>query len=121
MDMEWDEDDKMLHLGTPVPVILSGNLNTAGTIQPNSATGTVPVTEASAAASLVQMQAMGVKETVLCYTATNPTVCGAGPFDSAAGAELVRVRKKVVTLAAADGAAWSPPRCWWTHPEATTR
>ena len=49
MDMEWDEDDKMLHLGTPVPVILSGNLNTAGTIQPNSATGTVPVTEASAA------------------------------------------------------------------------
>ena len=50
MDMEWDEDDKMLHLGTPVPVILSGNLNTAGTIQPNSATGTVPVTEASGAA-----------------------------------------------------------------------
>jgi len=49
MQFEWEEEGKALLLGKPMPVILAGNINTGGTIQPNSATGTVPVTEASAA------------------------------------------------------------------------
>jgi len=49
LQVEWEEEDKMLKLGTPQPVVLAGNLNSTGTITGNSATGTVPVTEASAA------------------------------------------------------------------------
>ena len=77
MDMEWDEDDKMLHLGTPVPVILSGNLNTAGTIQPNSATGTVPVTEASGAGIKADLDVMAVYEAAIAILAGAPSMTSA--------------------------------------------
>ena len=41
--------DGSLVLPPPTPVILCGNINSSGTVTGNSATGTVPVTEASAA------------------------------------------------------------------------
>ena len=104
MDMEWDEDDKMLHLGTPVPVILSGNLNTAGTIQPNSATGTVPVTEASAAtisASGGNLSGIATYTGIQRYSGQDLTV---GDATAVLADSLVyHHRRKVVTLAAADG------------------
>ena len=104
MQFEWEEEGKALLLGKPMPVILAGNINTGGTIQPNSATGTVPVTEASAAtisSNTAALVASGNLQAGL-DTALPPSVSGQ-IWGTVTAASNLHPKKKVVTLAAADG------------------
>ena len=95
--VEIEEDDKMLLLGKPQAVVLAGNINSAGTVTGNSATGTVPVTEASAAAINSSLAYMPAGQAL----AWPPHVAQITSY-SALNLYMTP-KKKVVTLAAADG------------------
>ena len=105
--VEIEEDDKMLLLGKPQAVVLAGNINSAGTVTGNSATGTVPVTEPSAATISTNTSYLSYIESLVGET----TTC-AVPVVSGQVAAHAMARHRIYTVAvtiAAGGAITNIP------------